>query len=196
MARRLIIATALAATVAVPAMAQGRGNARIPPGHMPPAGMCRVWIDGVPPGRQPAPTDCTTAERTRPHNARVIYGGQSTGSVWDRRISSTGRLDPLGRLIFRDALGNIVTRERTTDGWFIWRDASGNIIRRTPVDRRRGDDWLRDHDDDHNGLTKAERERLKSARKAEKERLKAARKAEKERRKADRRIERDLRSGF
>lgn len=50
----------------------------IPPGHLPPRGMCRVWIDGVPPGRQPAPTDCWTAERTRPANARVIHGDQSS----------------------------------------------------------------------------------------------------------------------
>ena len=62
---------------------RGRGGApeRIPPGHMPPAGMCRIWIDGVPPGRQPAPTDCATAERNRPSNARVIYGAESAGSV-------------------------------------------------------------------------------------------------------------------
>lgn len=52
-----------------------RKSDRIPPGQMPPAGMCRIWIDGVPPGRQPAPTDCQTAVATRPANARVIFGG-------------------------------------------------------------------------------------------------------------------------
>jgi hypothetical protein len=60
---------------------RGVGSRGVPPGHMPPAGMCRIWIDGVPPGRQPAPTDCATAERTRPSNARVVYGAQSNGSV-------------------------------------------------------------------------------------------------------------------
>ncbi len=45
----------------------------IPASHMPPAGMCRVWIDNVPPAQQPAPTDCPTAIRTRPPNARVIF---------------------------------------------------------------------------------------------------------------------------
>ena len=50
----------------------------IPPGQMPPAGMCRVWIDGVPPGQQPAPTDCQTAVATKPANARVIFGGDGT----------------------------------------------------------------------------------------------------------------------
>ena len=49
----------------------------IPPGQLPPAGMCRIWIDGVPPGRQPAPTDCQTAVATKPANARVIWGDQT-----------------------------------------------------------------------------------------------------------------------
>jgi hypothetical protein len=57
---------------------QRRKNSdKIPPGQLPPAGMCRIWIDGVPPGRQPAPTDCQTAVATKPANARVIWGDQS-----------------------------------------------------------------------------------------------------------------------
>ena len=54
-----------------------RSSDKIPPGHLPPAGMCRIWIDGVPPGRQPAPTDCQTAVATKPANARVIWGDQT-----------------------------------------------------------------------------------------------------------------------
>jgi hypothetical protein len=54
-----------------------RSSDRIPPGHLPPAGMCRIWIDGVPPGQQPAPTDCQTAVATKPANARVIWGDQT-----------------------------------------------------------------------------------------------------------------------
>jgi hypothetical protein len=46
----------------------------IPPEHMPPRGMCRIWIDGVPPTQQPAPTDCATALKNRPKNGRVIFG--------------------------------------------------------------------------------------------------------------------------
>lgn len=64
--------------VAAPLAAQGRGqeNADIPQGHRPPPGMCRIWIDGVPPARQPAPTDCATAIRRRPPNARVVFGDE------------------------------------------------------------------------------------------------------------------------
>ncbi len=54
---------------------RSRSYSRVPPGHLPPPGLCRIWIDGVPPGRQPRPTDCASARRHRPANARVIYGG-------------------------------------------------------------------------------------------------------------------------
>lgn len=46
----------------------------VPTGYEPPAGMCRIWINNVPPSQQPAPTDCVTAVRNRPANARVIFG--------------------------------------------------------------------------------------------------------------------------
>ena len=54
-----------------------RGPKKVPKGHLPPAGQCRVWVDGVPPGHQPAVTDCLSAERDRLRygvGARVIYG--------------------------------------------------------------------------------------------------------------------------
>jgi hypothetical protein len=49
----------------------------IPREYMPPATMCRVWIDGVPPAQQPAPTDCATAVKKKPANGRVIYGEEA-----------------------------------------------------------------------------------------------------------------------
>jgi hypothetical protein len=42
--------------------------------------MCRIWIDGVPPTHQPAPTDCATAIRKRPLNARVVFGSDAPGN--------------------------------------------------------------------------------------------------------------------
>jgi hypothetical protein len=35
-----------------------REAVRIPPGHLPPPGECRVWRRGVPPGHQPPPFRC------------------------------------------------------------------------------------------------------------------------------------------
>ena len=75
---RLALSFAFAATVlaAAPLAAQGRGRPAdsIPEGHKPPAGMCRIWLPNVPPGKQAAPTDCATAVKNRPANATVIFG--------------------------------------------------------------------------------------------------------------------------
>jgi len=80
--KRAALALILVAMTAGPAFAQGKGKNKqkaVPPGHVPPAGLCRVWYDGVPPGRQPAPTDCNEAERiaSRNSNARVVYGNDA-----------------------------------------------------------------------------------------------------------------------
>ncbi|MEO7712210.1 MAG: hypothetical protein ABIV10_04770, partial [Gemmatimonadaceae bacterium] len=63
-----------------------------------PAGTCRVWIDGVPANRQPAPSDCDTARRRQPRNSRIIYGaGRSTnvyGNRDPRSIPGSSQYDP------------------------------------------------------------------------------------------------------
>lgn len=59
--------------------AQSSSN-NVPDSHRPPPGMCRIWIEGVPPAHQPAPTDCATAIRKRPLNARVVFGSDATGN--------------------------------------------------------------------------------------------------------------------
>jgi hypothetical protein len=53
---------------------RGRQQAQEALQFKPPPGMCRIWIEGVPAARQPAPTDCGTALRDRPANGRVIFG--------------------------------------------------------------------------------------------------------------------------
>ena len=109
--RRIALIVLFGGLVATPAFAQGRGrNAQgIPPGHLPPDGLCRVWYDGVPPGRQPRPTSCYEAERiaSRDSRARVVYGTDTRrnapvyrgdrsypGDIWrddDRRGGVEGR---------------------------------------------------------------------------------------------------------
>ncbi|HVE80153.1 MAG TPA: hypothetical protein VNA89_14910 [Gemmatimonadaceae bacterium] len=67
----------LAVLAAAPLAAQSRGGEApdsVPAEFRPPPGMCRIWIENVPPGRQPAPTDCATAVRNRPSNGRVLFG--------------------------------------------------------------------------------------------------------------------------
>jgi hypothetical protein len=53
---------------------QPRRDQVVPPGFYPPAGMCRIWINGVPAAQQPAPTDCASAVRNRPTNGKVLFG--------------------------------------------------------------------------------------------------------------------------
>ena len=55
----------------------------IPKQYRPPAGLCRIWIDGVPPAQQPAPTDCATAVKNKPSNGRVIYGEEKKPAAKD-----------------------------------------------------------------------------------------------------------------
>lgn len=69
------------AVLASPSLASAQGKRSrdtkagdFPANMRPPAGMCRVWLDDVPPAQQPAVTDCTTAVRNRPAKGRVIFG--------------------------------------------------------------------------------------------------------------------------
>ena len=82
-----ILATALVllGIATTPLLAQGRQRSQgIPPGKLPPAGLCRVWYDNVPPGHQPAATSCREAERiaARDRRARVIYGDTRGNGTW------------------------------------------------------------------------------------------------------------------
>src|ERR687898_898807 len=80
-AMSFILLAMMAATSEAQGNGRNRRNQGIPPGQMPPAGMCRVWYDNLPPGRQPRATDCDQAERlaSRDRNARVIYGDDNRG---------------------------------------------------------------------------------------------------------------------
>ena len=70
--RTVFLALACTAGLAGTAHAQKGGDA--PKEFRPPAGMCRIWLEQVPPKQQPAPSDCPTAVRNRPPNGRVIFG--------------------------------------------------------------------------------------------------------------------------
>jgi hypothetical protein len=104
-----VILIGLTATAGIHAQGRGRQAQGIPPGHVPPAGQCRVWYDNVPPGRQPAPTNCDRAEQiaSRDRDARVIYGDRSVRANDDWRNTDGYRTggSPMGDRI-REAIRN------------------------------------------------------------------------------------------
>ncbi len=46
---------------------------KIPPGHFPPPGQCRIWIPGQPPGHQPTASACHELHGDIPPGAWVLY---------------------------------------------------------------------------------------------------------------------------
>lgn len=129
-----------------------RANA-VPPGQRPPAGMCRVWIEGVPAGRQPAVTDCVTARANAPLNSRIIVGndapfpGRATGRFRDGDCEFERRGSNLGDIFFglrnsRDTNRDCrVSSSRTRDlgVWYpVGRDSNGNVIYERRVRDRSG----------------------------------------------------------
>jgi hypothetical protein len=72
----LVFAAAVAGSGSLQAQArpqQQDPKPAVPRTHLPPPGMCRIWLDNVPPAQQPAPTDCASAARNLPRNGRLIY---------------------------------------------------------------------------------------------------------------------------
>jgi hypothetical protein len=49
-------------------------NVDVPKSAYPPAGLCRVWLNGVAASQQPAATDCTSAIRNQPANSKMLFG--------------------------------------------------------------------------------------------------------------------------
>jgi hypothetical protein len=96
---RSVVPFALIAACAVPLQAQRERDARkdttkraaIPADARPPKGMCRVWIDGVPAAQQPAATDCPTAVKNLPPNARILFGDDLADST---KGHEKGKLPP------------------------------------------------------------------------------------------------------
>jgi hypothetical protein len=58
---------------------RGYRTLRVPPGHYPPRGACRLWYEGRPPGRQPRATNCERLYGRVPYGAFILYNG----NAWD-----------------------------------------------------------------------------------------------------------------
>jgi hypothetical protein len=92
-----------------PRAQQGQSQRReqiVPPGFYPPAGMCRIWVNGVPAAQQPAPTDCASAVRNRPTNGKVLFGDEQQKSKKGK--SDKGKSNPADELV--DLLNRRISR--------------------------------------------------------------------------------------
>jgi hypothetical protein len=56
-----------------PSPRSNRLNLRVPPGHLPDAGECRVWVDGLPPGQQARARSCSGILATAPPGSWILY---------------------------------------------------------------------------------------------------------------------------
>jgi len=65
----------------------------VPPGHYPPEGQCRVWIDGLPPGQQRRPGPCDQLGDI-PAGAFILYGGVAWDFDYDWVSASAGSAPP------------------------------------------------------------------------------------------------------
>lgn len=89
---------------------KGRGKAnghnraprkvKIPPGHYPPKGMCRLWYPGRPPGQQPAPFRCGEVRgRVFGSGAFLLYGGRPWDADYDWRDDERRRPGSVPRVV-------------------------------------------------------------------------------------------------
>jgi hypothetical protein len=117
----LLIATGCAGRTTVvtrqPAPSRTAGNTtvtlNVPPGHLPPAGECRVWIPGTPPGRQPRPRSCTGIAATAPAGSWILYRPSSERRLVHVRYVDDRRPGTVIRVrVFEAESGKFVRDER------------------------------------------------------------------------------------
>ena len=60
-----------------------RGLSKVPPGHYPPPGQCRIWYLGWPPGQQPPPAPCESFHGRVPFGTFILFGGKPWDTEYD-----------------------------------------------------------------------------------------------------------------
>jgi hypothetical protein len=85
----------------------------VPPGHLPKAGECRVWIPGTPPGKQPGPKSrsCVAIGSVAPAGSWVIYRPGDNKKVVHVREVDPHRAGSVVRIRIFDIETNRLVRE-------------------------------------------------------------------------------------
>jgi hypothetical protein len=90
-----------------------RGPLKVPPGHYPPPGQCRLWFPGRPPGHQPHPGPCGRVEQEAPAGAWVLYRPSREKKVVHARVIDPRRAGVVIAVRVYDAdRGTYLGRER------------------------------------------------------------------------------------
>ena len=86
----------------------------VPPGHLPQAGECRVWIPGTPPGKQPGSKSraCAGIASVAPAGSWVIYRPTD-----DKKVVHVREVDPqqAGKVL-RIRVFDIQTKRQVREG--------------------------------------------------------------------------------
>ena len=75
--------------------------ARVPPGHYPPPGECRIWYPARPPGHQPPPGRCESLVGRVPLGAFLLYNDRAWDTEYDWRRQESGRPGSVPAIVLR-----------------------------------------------------------------------------------------------
>ncbi len=96
-------------------MVQGPSTAAslgVPPGHLPPAGQCRIWLKDTPPGRQARSRSCEGIVAEAPAGSMVLEGMEDKKHVRVHYIDAR-RAGAVARVVvFEASSGKFVRQER------------------------------------------------------------------------------------
>ena len=87
----------------------------VPPGHLPKAGECRVWIPGTPPGQQPGPKSrsCASIASAAPAGSWVLYRPTDSKKLVHVREVDPNRTGHVVRIRIFDIETHQLVREET-----------------------------------------------------------------------------------
>jgi hypothetical protein len=83
----------------------------VPPGHLPPLGMCRVWLPGKPPGHQARARRCGGIERSAAAGSWILYRPTRETKVVHVKVVDERRPGVVVRLRVYDAERGTLIRE-------------------------------------------------------------------------------------
>ena len=97
-----------------PAPAPAAAPLDIPPGHLPDAGECRIWIPGTPPGRQPhkASAECDRITSEAPAGSWVVFRPTKDRKAVYVRVVDARRAGVIVAVRVYDENGNFVREEQ------------------------------------------------------------------------------------